>query len=183
MPDETGSMDRKIGIDIGNVLTERRHEGFKPFAQNDYLSVRPMDTAFCSVKRVAGILGRENIYLVSRCSEENQCKAREWLYSWSFFDATGVPEENVRFFLHRPEKKDIAEYLQLEYVIDDRWSVLSHLLQATSIQKMWLFDPFDAEREEFSRYAGDRVTIAGSWHQIVEEIRSHKDQRETSKPR
>jgi hypothetical protein len=163
-------MGHRLGIDLGNVLTERRGEGFKPFADDAYRFVRPSDGAFQAVKSLVDILDENNVFIVSRCSIQAQDRARDWLDVWEFHDITGVPRDNVRFCLERPQKKLIAKELQLTHFIDDRWSVLIHLLDLHHIEKLYLFQPFPDEQSSFSREELNRVQMVEEWTQIVSDL-------------
>ena len=59
-------MNIKIGIDVGNVLTQRDTDG-RPFG-NDYLKVSAYEGAFEAVTKMVEWFGRTNVYLVSKCS-------------------------------------------------------------------------------------------------------------------
>ncbi len=161
----------KIGIDIGNVLTQKDTD-IHPFGE-DYLRVRSCDGAFESVGILGELVGPSHIYIVSKCSRENQWKSLDWLKKTHFFALTGVPQEHVFFCLHRSDKRKIAKDLQLTHFIDDRWTVLRHLVTLDSIQGMYLFRPVHDEKESFMKnYTGKRIIIIDSWPQLVNDFRS-----------
>lgn len=163
-------MGHRLGIDLGNVLTERRGEGFKPFADDTHRSVKPSDGSFQAVKSFVDNLDEENVFIVSRCSIPAQDRARDWLDTWRFHDITGVPRENVHFCLERPQKKLIAKELRLTHFIDDRWSVLIHLLDLHHIEKLFLFKPFPDEHLAFGRAKPDRVQMVEGWTGIFSDL-------------
>lgn len=165
-------MDQRIGIDIGNVLTKRDTD-IRPFGE-DYLNVQPCDGAFEAVATLAGIAGPSNIFIISKCSLENQKKSLEWLGYKEFFSLTGVRPEHVYFCLKRSDKRTIAKNLQLNYFVDDRWTVLTHLVTLDSIRKMYLFRPVPGEKEAFIKgYTGEQIMLVESWEQIVDDLKSH----------
>jgi hypothetical protein len=159
----------KIGIDIGNVLTQRDTDG-RPFGE-DYLSVGIYEGAFESVTKLVKLFGRENIFLVSKCSARNQESSRDWLIQKGFFKTTDVPHENVFFCETRHQKRGIAKTHQLNYFIDDRWTVLRHLDGLDSMKRMYLFNPFPKEKTQFeNEYRGDKIMMVESWRQIMDDI-------------
>lgn len=161
--------DLKIGIDIGNVLTQRDTD-IHPFGE-DYLNISAYEGAFESVKKLVEWFGRTNIFLVSKCSLSNQNISREWLIQKDFFTTTDVPLENLYFCEKRHQKRSIAEKHRLNYFIDDRWSVLRHLDDLDLINKLYLFNPFAAEKARFeSEYTGDKTIIVESWSEIIDDI-------------
>jgi hypothetical protein len=171
LTNEQAQMDQRIGIDIGNVLTKRDTD-IRPFGE-DYLNVQPCDGAFEAVTILAEIAGPSNIFIISKCSLENQKKSLEWLEYKNFFSLTGVRQEHVYFCLKRSDKRTIAENLQLNYFVDDRWTVLTHLLTLDSIRKMYLFCPVPEEKEAFMKgYTGEQIMFVESWEEIVDDLKS-----------
>jgi hypothetical protein len=165
-------MDQRIGIDIGNVLTKRDTD-IRPFGE-DYLNVQSCNGAFEAVATLAEIAGLSNIFIISKCSLENQKKSLEWLEYKEFFSLTGVRQEHVYFCLKRSDKRTIAENLLLNYFVDDRWTVLTHLVTLDSIRKMYLFRPVPAEKEAFIKgYTGEQIMLVESWEQIVDDLKNH----------
>ena len=66
------------------------------------------------------------------------------------------------------------ENLQLHYFVDDRWTVLTHLVTLKSIRKMYLFNPVLVEKEAFMKgYTGEQIMLVESWEQIVDDLKSH----------
>ena len=164
-------MNSKIGIDIGNVLTQRDTD-ILPFG-DDYLDVPVHEGTFEAVAQLAKWFGKENVFLVSKCSAHNEEKSREWLVHKGFFTITGVLQENVFFCETRYQKRSITEAHQLNYFVDDRWSVLRHLDDLDSIKKLYLFNPFPHEKAQFeSEYRGDKIMFVESWQQVMDDIDS-----------
>lgn len=162
-------MNIKIGIDIGNVLTQRDTD-IRPFGE-DYLNVSAYDGAFEAVEKLVEWFGRKNIFLVSKCSLRNQEISKAWLVHKDFFDITGVPPENLYFCEKRHQKRGIAEEHQLNYFVDDRWSVLRHLDNLDSIKELYLFNPFPSEKTQFeSEYRGNKIIVVESWLQIIDDL-------------
>ena len=76
-------MKLRVGIDIGNVLTQRDTD-IIPFG-DDYLDVPVHQGAFEAVAKLTESFGNENIFLVSKCSARNEEKSREWLVHKGLF--------------------------------------------------------------------------------------------------
>ncbi|MBI3162166.1 MAG: hypothetical protein HYZ23_06635 [Chloroflexi bacterium] len=166
-------MDVKIGIDIGNVLTQRDTD-VAPFGK-DYLNVPAYEGTFESVGKLVEWFGGTNIFLVSKCSMLNQRMSREWLFHRNFFKTTGVPFENLYFCEKRHQKRIIAEEHRLNYFIDDRWSVLRHLDDLDLMNKLYLFNPFPEEKSAFeSEYTGEKILMVESWAEIIHHINPDK---------
>ncbi len=162
-------MNSKIGIDIGNVLTQRDTD-IRPFG-DDYLDVPVHEGAFEAVAKLVEWFGKKNILLISKCSAPNEEKSRDWLVHKGFFTITGVLQENVFFCETRYQKRGIAEAHQLNCFVDDRWSVLRHLDNLNSINKLYLFNPFPDEKTQFeSEYRGDKIMLIESWQQVMDDI-------------
>lgn len=160
-------MDPRIGIDIGNVLRPRLAEG-----QANYLNVQPFDDAFESSRQLRQFFGAEKTFLVSRCSEKNEGISRTWLRQKKFFDFTGVLPDNLHYCRKRSEKRIIAEQLRLTHFVDDRWTVLTHLVDLPCIDRLYLLWPLPNERTLFQSYQGDQVLLADTWPEIINDIKS-----------
>lgn len=163
-------MEQKIGIDIGNVLTQRDTD-MRPFGR-DYLQVPAYPGAFEAVTELTNWFGKSNIFLVSKCSPRNQALSKDWLIQKGFFTSTGVPTENLFFCEKRIEKRGIADEVGLNYFIDDRWSVLQHMANLPLIERLFLFNPFPDEETRYeNEYRGEKIIQIDSWEQILVHIK------------
>jgi hypothetical protein len=68
------------------------------------------------------------VWLVSKCGPRIQSLTRRWLERQDFFGRTGLPPEQLRFCLKRPEKRDHCAAIAATHFIDDRLDVLTHLV-------------------------------------------------------
>lgn len=162
-------MNQRIGIDIGNVLTERDTD-LRPFGK-DYLNVSPCEGAFIAVSRLAKLFGNNNVFIISKCSLQNQVLSKDWLIKKGFFDITKVPTENLYFCERRIQKRDIAEKYHLNFFVDDRFSVLRHLEDLVSMKGLFLFNPFQEELDLFEReYNGKKIVVVETWQQVIDNI-------------
>jgi len=88
-----------------------------------------------------------------------------------FFIETEIPTGNLFFCEKRIQKRGIAEALQLNCFIDDRWSVLRHLDALESIKRLYLFNPFPTEKIQFeSENRGEKILLVESWEQVLDSI-------------
>jgi hypothetical protein len=121
----------RLGVDIGRVIIGG---GDQPGADTSFLDgdeARAMATPAVPgaletlPSLVQAFSGR--VWLVSKCGPKVQGRTRRWLQQREFSRQTGVPMENLRFCLQRPQKADHARQLRLTHFIDDRLDVLTAL--------------------------------------------------------
>jgi hypothetical protein len=115
----------RLGVDIGRVLIEGDgpDTSFIGGSEEDALRAPAVAGAFEAVARlVRRYEGR--VWLVSKCGPRVQARTRRWLDARSFFEATGVPRDNVRFCRERKEKAPICVDLGITCFVDDREDVL-----------------------------------------------------------
>lgn len=121
----------RIGIDIGRVIIGpviggKADTAFLGSTLEKAMETTPTQGAFESIASVVSLF-EGNAWLVSKCGPNVQKKTKAWLKHWNFHDATGLPEENVRFCLERPQKAHHCKQLKLTHFVDDRLDVLQHL--------------------------------------------------------
>ena len=162
-------VSKRLGVDLGNVLTERRADGLPVFADDRY-PLQPSPGAFEAIRALATVLGSENVFLVSRCSVEAEELGRAWLSRHRFSDATGVPADNFRFCRERQDNAVIASGLLLTHFVDDRWTVLRHLVDLPQIARLYLFRPTDDELALFAGQPAPLATVAASWMDVLEDF-------------
>lgn len=123
--------EARLGVDIGRVIIGG---GDQPGADTSFLDgdeeramATPavpgaLETLPLLVQAFAG-----RVWLVSKCGPKVEGRTRRWLRQRGFSQQTGVPMENLRFCLQRPQKADHARQLRLTHFIDDRLDVLTVL--------------------------------------------------------
>jgi hypothetical protein len=121
-----------------------------------------MEGAFDAIGELAARRFGSAIYLVSKCGADVQQKSIEWLAHRGFFEATGVPADNLRFCRERHEKAAICAELEITHFVDDRLEVLSHM---TSVEKLYLFRPRESEVARFAQHLA-RVRRVESWKSV-----------------
>jgi hypothetical protein len=134
----------KLGIDIGRVLIAPEAKGTKGDTSfiggslEQALQTPPYDGMFDVVPELARRFGGR-VWLVSKCGPRVQEKSRRWLEHHRFFERTGIPADNLRFCLERPQKALHCRELGLTHFIDDRADVLEHL--EGIVPNRYLFGP------------------------------------------
>lgn len=134
----------KLGIDIGRVLISpdahgtRGDTSFIGGSIQDALDTPPYDGMMDVVPALVKMFGGQ-VWLVSKCGPRVQEKSRLWLRHHRFFERTGIPPENLRFCLERPQKADHCSELGITHFIDDRLDVLKCLNGV--VQHRYLFGP------------------------------------------
>ena len=122
----------KLGIDIGRVLISPDAQGsrgdtsFIGGSLEDALNT-PAYKGMLDVVPALAQLFDGRVWLVSKCGPRVQEKSRQWLRHHRFFEQTGIPPENLRFCLERPQKADHCRELGITHFIDDRLDVLKCL--------------------------------------------------------
>lgn len=98
---------------------------------------------------LATALGRENIFVVSRCSEEAEAPLAAWLVSAGFAggDENQIDPLNVRFCRERADKANILGDIGAIAHVDDRAEVLIATAGLATLRMRVLFAP---SREEVS---------------------------------
>ncbi len=161
---------QRIGIDIGRVIIGSDTDRPDLIFTNKYLEAPEVPEATVSIAQLVKHFGQQNVFLVSKCGAQVQQKSREWLKYHEFFDKTGVSPANLRFCLQRHEKRGIAKKLVLNYFVDDRYTVLKHLVGLKNIRQLYLFN---ADKKELASFKGSGCTdiiITSSWPQALADL-------------
>lgn len=161
-------MNTKIGIDIGNVIVGGDTDQPDRFFTDRYLDTPPVPGAIESIAELSALFGAENLFLVSKCGANVERKSKEWLASVDFSDRTGIAPEQFHFCRLRPQKRDIALALGLKLFVDDRFSVLEHLLDLADMRLLLLFAPQANEEELYRRRDdADKVRLVRDWPEAL----------------
>ena len=128
-----------LGVDIGGVIIDRvNDDSDTSFFADGYLESTAVVGAFAALARLNAERFHGEIYLVSKCGRRIEARTREWLRHHGFWEAVGLPDDQVRFCRRREEKALIAADLGITHFIDDRLEVLSYL---TGVPHRYLFNP------------------------------------------
>lgn len=137
----------KLGIDIGRVIISPDGGGkgdtsFIGGSIEDALATPPYEGMF---DVVPGLVRRFDgrVWLISKARQRVQEKTRLWLAHHRFFERTGIPEDNLRFCLERPQKADHCRDIGITHFIDDRLDVLQYL--GGVVAHRYLFGPQRSE--------------------------------------
>jgi len=93
----------RLGVDIGGVLIPIEQQN------DDELNVakqtKPIPGSFETLGQLAQQLGKENIFLISKCGPGFRKKILDWLASNQFSERTGISIKQVHFCAKREQKK------------------------------------------------------------------------------
>lgn len=155
----------RIGIDVGRVLMEADTDPSASFFGPNFLATPAIPGAFEAVAALVRLHGAESIHLVSKCAPPTQMRTRAWLAHHAFHAKTGVPPEQVHFCLQRSEKRALCDAHGLRAFVDDRFSVLEHLLH---LDHLYLFRPLLKERAAWAASpARERVLLVEAWERAA----------------
>ena len=152
----------RIGIDIGRVIIagDGPDTSFVGGSDEEALRAPSIDGAFPSIARIVEAFGSENVFLVSKCGKRVEARSRLWLAHHRFYAETGVLEKNLRFCRTRPEKAPICDELGIQFFVDDREDVLSHMNGVVRHRFLFVTWP-ETERAIFATLAeGSRGSAA-----------------------
>ena len=156
----------RLGIDIGRVIIDGSSHpagGDTAFFSGDegvMLATPEMPGAFAAIARLASAFdGR--VWLVSKCGPRVQQRSLRWLTAHDFTGRTGVPMDQIRFCLARPEKRRHCEELDLTHFVDDRPDV--HTAIRGTVDHQYLFGPQ-------SRRIPNFVVPVNDWSQTEDRI-------------
>ncbi|WP_350281357.1 hypothetical protein [Kribbella sp. HUAS MG21] len=117
----------RLGIDIGRVIIAGGSgAGDTSFSSGDaaaMLRTPAVPGAFDAIARLVPLFGET--WLVSKCGPRIQRRSLDWLRHHRFFERTGIPEDNVRFCLQRPEKAIHCAELGITHFVDDKPDVIA----------------------------------------------------------
>ena len=164
-------MNIKIGIDIGNVIIGGDTDRPDIFFTDDYLDCPPIQDSLESIANLSKVVGPENVHLVSKCAPRVERKSIDWLRHRDFTGLTGIAEGNLHFCRKRKEKRKLSDQLGLNYFIDDRYTVLMHLLDLPEMRRMYLFRAWGDEETAYEE-AGrpGNVVRADSWEAVTADL-------------
>ncbi len=159
---------KKIGIDIGRVIISGDTDVPDQFFGAEYLNVPPVAGSFEAIREIIEDYGPENVHLVSKCGERVQMRSLRWLNHLNFFGKTGCLPNHVWFCKERKDKKKICDRLRINIFIDDRFTVLNHLLH---LDKLFLFKPNQKELQKFNNFQRkNNVIVVESWGEVIESV-------------
>ena len=155
----------KIGIDIGRVIIAGDTDQPNTFFSRDFLQAPAVQASIPAIARIALRHGPKNVFLVSKCGEATAERTLLWLHHQNFFVLTGIAPDQVFFCRERHEKQSICERLGIEVFIDDRFTVLQHLLH---LKQLYLFDPTEVELEKYTHVKRKlrNVKLVRSWKEL-----------------
>jgi hypothetical protein len=156
----------RIGIDIGGVIIAQDTDEPDLFFSDDFLRAKPFPNCFETIKILIEKFGSENVFIISKCGEKVQRKSREWLEYNQFFLMTGFVPEHIHFCLERYEKAGIAQTLHLTHLIDDRYTVLKHLLSLKQVERLILFSPNETEQGLSRSNPSNKILQVSSWDEV-----------------
>lgn len=164
IPFKTGDDDTKrVACDFGGVIADgraatvhsdpghggdgvspgmERHEGF---LSEDYLRTPAVPGSFEGIKELTRTLGEENVFVISKCGLSVERKTLEWMEHKDFYEATGVPRENVIFCREHADKAEICTRVRITHLVDDKFAVLRHLSDRAPNTLGVLFKPADEQ--------------------------------------
>lgn len=133
----------KLGIDVGRVLispgeSSASDTSFIGGSLEDALQTPPYDDMFDVVPALVERFGGQ-VWIVSKCGPRIQERTLQWFEHHRFHERTGIPRENVRFCLARPDKAIHCRQLGITHFIDDRVDVLQAM--GGVVRHRFLFGP------------------------------------------
>jgi hypothetical protein len=133
----------RLGVDIGRVIIG----GGVPGTGSDtqffsgetarMLATPAVPGAFDALARLVPRF--EQVWLVSKCGERVRRNTRQWLDHHDFAARTGIPRENIRFCVKRPEKAIHCAELRITHFVDDKLDV--HEALRGVVEHRYLFGP------------------------------------------
>src|SRR4051794_36068216 len=126
-----------LGVDVGGVLIDRVAEG----SDTSFFGDRPLETpavpqAVETIARLAAGPFENRVFLISKAGPRIAGRTRAWLEHTGFYAATGLEPEQVHIVRNREDKEPVCRRLGVTHFVDDRLSVLNHLI---SVRCRYLF--------------------------------------------
>ena len=161
--------DDTLGVDIGNVIINHRltDKSDTTLHEERYSTIVAAEGVFDAIKKLNDEKFHENIFLISKCTEWAQEKILAWLEDNEFYSKTGVKKEKIFFCKERSEKDRICKDNNINYFVDDRLEVLSHMTE--TVPNLFLYQPKQEEVDAFKEFL-PKVTRVESWEEILEKI-------------
>ena len=130
-----------ISVDIGQVLLDRGQPG--EIAATRIPDLPPIQGAVEGFRKIVLAFGRENVWIVSRCSQASESSLAVWLVAHSLVgpEPNAIPGEHVVFCRERADKAKILLEIGASAHIDDRADVLGPTRGVGSLRRRILFCP------------------------------------------
>lgn len=160
-----------ICIDPGRVALDRERKNGKPMPIKDYKRSKMVRKAISRMWLLVQFAGAAKVYFVKNSKTSALAvEALGTLRLRRVFKKTGIPEENYRPCVSRPDKARICAELGATHVVDDRAWVLKHAKDGTHV--IW-FRPLDKDvrnhaAELFARASRGEIklTLAWNWDEV-----------------
>lgn len=156
---------RRIGLDVGNVVVDRKNDGgLHSFFKGDHRHSPEIPGALEGIRKL-----RENgdeVYLISKVGGEFEEKTNDWFAFHNFYRFTGVRQDHVIYCPERFMKATYCEELHMTHFVDDRFTVHHHL--AALCMKLYLFNPTEGDAR-MCRKCLPRVPHVFSWTELLEQ--------------
>ena len=164
----------RLGVDVGGVLIDRINDGTDTsFLGGNYLQTTAVPGAFEALQRLGAERFGRAIHLVSKCGEATEAKTRAWLGHHEFYEATGIPADQLHFCRKRQEKAPICLGLGISHFIDDRLEVLGYL---ESVPNRYLFRPDPREVERHRGHLAKVIRVDG-WDEVLAALGANSPRR------
>ena len=162
----------RLGIDIGRVIMAPIEGGkadttFLSGSISDAMQTPPTSGALAAIKTLVDMF-KGNVWLISKAGKNTEKKTRLWLHHWNFYNSTNVAEDNLRFCLKRSEKAIHSDELKINFFIDDRLDVLSHLQGI--VPNLYLFGEQPLEQNAQADILEARITTVINWSETTKTI-------------
>jgi hypothetical protein len=126
-----------LGLDVGGVIIDRASED----SDTSFFGDRPLETPAvadaveCIATLTADVFA-SRVVVVSKAGPKTAARTREWLEHVGFYARTGIRPDDVHFVRDRAGKEPVCRRLGVTHFVDDRLSVLNHLV---SVPHRYLF--------------------------------------------
>lgn len=129
----------RLGIDIGRVIINgTTGPGDTSFFAGDTAAMLRTPAVPGAFEAIARLVPRfTGTWLISKCGPRVQARSLEWLHHHNFFATTGIPADNIRFCLKRPQKAIHCADLSITHFIDDKPDVIAAVQPV--VQHAYLF--------------------------------------------
>ena len=94
--------------------------------------------SFESLRRLNALFGGK-VWIVSKAGQRVQESTERWLAHRSFYDASDISADRVRFVRRRADKAAVCRELEITHFVDDRVEVLEYLVGI--VPHLYLFGP------------------------------------------
>lgn len=156
----------KIGFDIGDTLLDRNGRTFSLYSQEERRSLfQPFKGSLQVIETLCTQLGRENVYIISKCDQETEEQLIDWLSFHKFIGENKILQENIFFCRERKDKAPIIKSLGLNVFVDDRIEIFESI-QDYPIIKM-IFNK-RSKQKDMGIFNGEDVLIFDDWAQFFD---------------